>query len=462
MARKVIVIGAGPGGYVAAIRAAQLGAEVTCVEKRYLGGCCLNVGCIPTKALLASTAALVTCRQAASFGVKVSGKVEPDLAAMKERKDKVVKTLTGGVGSLFKANGVAHVEGTARLAGRGKVVVETAEGTRELSADAIIVATGSEPARPGFLPWDSGLVVDSTAMLDLTEIPPRLLVIGAGYIGAEFACMYAELGSAVTVVEMLPHVLPAEDDEIASIVEREFKKKKINVITGRKIEKVEVSGGVARVSIEGGAVVEADLVLAATGRTLNTEGLGLQQAGVGLDGGVIVVNERMETTAPGVFAIGDVAGGAMLAHKASAEGLVAAENACGGDAVIDYKVVPSAVYTHPEVARVGLTERDARERYGDVKVGRFQFRALGKAHAAGHVEGMVKVVADAATDEILGVSIVGHGAADLISEAGLAIRVECLAEDIARTQHPHPTMSEALMEACADLLGEAIHVPPRK
>ena len=275
MARKVVVIGAGPGGYVAAIRSAQLGAEVTCVENRYLGGCCLNVGCIPTKAMLACTETLLACRGAADYGVKLSGKVEPMLPAMKKRKDKVVRTLTGGVGQLFKANGIKHVEGTARLAARNKVSVETPKGTTELPADAVIVATGSEPARPSFLPWDSGVVLDSTAMLQLTEIPKRLLVIGGGYIGCEFACIYAELGAEVTVVEMLPHLLPMEDEEISALLEREFKKKGVKIITGRKIDKVEAKGKSASVSIQGGEKIEADAVLAAMGRSLNSRNLGL-------------------------------------------------------------------------------------------------------------------------------------------------------------------------------------------
>lgn len=462
MARKVVVIGAGPGGYVAAIRSAQLGAEVTCVENRYLGGCCLNVGCIPTKAMLACTETLLACRGAADYGVKLSGKVEPMLPAMKKRKDKVVRTLTGGVGQLFKANGIKHVEGTARLAARNKVSVETPKGTTELPADAVIVATGSEPARPSFLPWDSGVVLDSTAMLQLTEIPKRLLVIGGGYIGCEFACIYAELGAEVTVVEMLPHLLPMEDEEISALLEREFKKKGVKIITGRKIDKVEAKGKSASVSIQGGEKIEADAVLAAMGRSLNSRNLGLAEIGVKIDNGAVVTNDRMETSAPGVFAVGDVTGGALLAHKASAEGLTAAANACGRNARMDYKVVPSAVYTHPEVARVGLTEADARKTVKEVKVGRFQYRASGKALAVGHTEGIVKAVADAHTHEILGVSIVGSHAADIIAEAGVAMNLEALAEDIAHTQHPHPSLSEAVMEACEDLLGHAIHVPPGK
>ncbi|MCD5390261.1 dihydrolipoyl dehydrogenase [candidate division NPL-UPA2 bacterium] len=460
---KIVVIGAGPGGYVAAIRAAQLGSEVMVIEKSELGGTCLNVGCIPTKALLASAELLSTINNASKFGITV-GEVSPKLPEMMARKEKIVAGLRKGIEYLFKSRKIALLKGVGKILEPGKVEVVKGDGSKdEVSADRIIIATGSGPARPKIFPFDGEKVITSDEALSLKEVPESLLIVGAGAIGVEFACIFASLGTKVTVVEMLAQSIPTEDSEIARELEKSLKRRGIKIYTGTKIEKVEATGsaGTPKLKVESrlssGEKIEVEKVLVAVGRKLNSEGL--EEIGLRLDGGRVMANEKMETNIPNIYAIGDVAGGLLLAHKASAEGIVAAENASGHNSAMDYRVVPTCIFTSPEVASVGLTEKKAEEAGHKLKVGKFPFRALGKAHAIGEVDGLIKIIADASSDEILGVHIVGPHATDLIAEAALAMKTEVTAEELGSTIHAHPTLAEGLMEAAHAVHAVAIHSP---
>jgi dihydrolipoamide dehydrogenase len=457
MADKVIILGGGPAGYVAAIRAAQLGGEVSVVEKDRLGGTCLNRGCIPTKALLASVEVLSSSRQGEKFGLKV-GDVSPDFPAMLSRKDKIVEQLVKGVEFLFKSRKINLLKGEGKFLEPKVVEVTKEDGSKErLEGDKIIIATGSEPAKPSLFSFDGERIITSNEALNLSKIPESLLIVGAGAIGVEFASIFRELGTEVTIVEMLPQILPTEDEEVVQILEREFKKKRIKVHTGTKIEKVESLESKVASKLSSGETIESEKVLVAVGRKLNSEGL--DRIGLKIEKGKVLVNERMETNIPDLYVAGDVTGGVLLAHKASAEGIVAAENALGKTSTMDYKVIPSCIFSHPEVASVGLSEKKAKEEGARIKVGKFPFRALGKAQALGRFEGLVKIVADAESDEILGVHIIGPQATDLIAEGALALRMEATVEDLARTIHAHPTLSEAMMEAAHALHNRAIHLP---
>ena len=456
---KIIIIGAGPGGYVAAIRAAQLGAEVTVVEKSEVGGTCLNVGCIPTKTLLASVEVLSLIKEATKFGINV-GEATPDFAQMISRKEKVVGQLRKGIEYLFKNKKIVLIKGSGKILASGQVEVIKDDGSKEeLSTDKIIMATGSESARPDLFPFEGERIITSREALSLEKIPESLLIVGAGAIGVEFACIFAALGTEVTLVEMLPQMLPTEDVEIARELEKQLQQKKIKVHTGTKIEKAESSKLKVESTLSSGEKIETEKVLVAVGRKLNSDNLGLEEAGIKTEKGRIVVNERLETNLAGIYAVGDVVGGVLLAHKASSEGIVAAENAGGQDSVMDYRVIPSCIFTRPEVASVGLTEQKAREAGHEVRLGKFPFRALGKAQAVGQVEGMVKIIADAESDEILGIHIIGPQATDLIAEGVLAIKVEVTAEELGQTIHAHPTLSEGLMEAAHAVHARAIHLP---
>ncbi|MCD5401841.1 dihydrolipoyl dehydrogenase [candidate division NPL-UPA2 bacterium] len=456
---KLIVIGAGPGGYVAAIRAAQLGSEVTVVEKSELGGTCLNAGCIPTKTLLASVEVLSLIREATKFGINV-GEAAPDLAQMMSRKEKIVGQLRKGIEYLFQSRKIVLVRGSGKILGPGQVEVIKDEGSREeLSADKIIIATGSESARPDLFPFEGEKIITSKEALSLEKIPGSLLIVGAGAIGVEFACIFAVLGTEITIVERLPQVLPTEDAEIARELEKQLKRKGIKIYAGTKIEAVASRQSLVHSLLSSGETIKTEKVLVAVGRKLNSDNLGLEEAGIKTEEGRIVVNERLETNLAGIYAVGDVVGGALLAHKASTEGMVAAENASGQDSAMDYRAVPSCIFTRPEVASVGLTEQMAREAGHEVRMGKFPFRALGKAQAVGQVEGMIKIVADAESDEILGIHIIGPQATDLIAEGVLAMKAEVTAEELGRTIHAHPTLSEGLMEAAHAVHALAIHLP---
>ncbi|WP_287409254.1 dihydrolipoyl dehydrogenase [Oceanithermus sp.] len=455
----LIVIGTGPGGYHAAIRAAQLGLKVAAVEAGAVGGVCLNVGCIPTKALLHAAETLEHAAKAAEFGL-VFAEPERDLAKMGKWRDKIVKKLTGGVASLLKGNGVELVKGFAKFTGPRELEVDG----KKLEARKVIVATGSKPARlAGFEP-DGERVLTSTEMLRVENgVPPRLLVIGGGVIGLEFASIYARLGAQVTVVEYTDQILPGSDPELVKLLARSLKKQGIAVKTATKAVGYEETKSGLRVTVEpvaGGEpeTLDADKILLAVGRVPVTEGLNLEAAGVRTDErGFVPTNEHMETNVPGVYAIGDVTRPPMLAHKAMKEGLVAAEHAAGRAAAFDQQI-PSVVYTQPEFASVGMTEAEAEKRGLKVRVGRFPFSASGRALTLQQTEGVIKVLADAENDVLLGVHILGPGASDLIAEATLALEMAATAGDLALTVHPHPTLAENLMEAAENLHGQAIHI----
>ncbi len=459
---KLTIIGAGPGGYVAAIRAAQKGAQVTVIESAEVGGTCLNLGCIPTKTIIASAEALAHVRNAADFGIEVSGEVGYNLAKVRERKDKVVSIQVKGIKGLFKSWGVSLIEGRGSLLSPDVVRVVQKDGTTmDVKSDKVIIATGSRPAKlPGF-PFDGESVITSDDAVLLKKIPQSLLIVGAGVIGSEFAFIYRTFGADVTMVEMVPHAISTEDEEMSELLERELKKAKIKLMVNVKVEKVEKgSDGMMTARLSNGQEIRTEMILVSIGRSLNSEHLGLDDVGVGRGKrGEIVVNERMATSVPGVYAIGDVTGKIMLAHVASHQGLVSVENALGGDEMMDYAVVPSCIFTMPEIGSVGLREKAAAEKGIRYRVGRFQYRALGKAHAIGEITGMMKILADEATDKVLGVHICGAHATDLIHEGALAIRMGATAAQLGHMIHAHPTLAEGVMEAAEDVHKTAIHVP---
>lgn len=460
---RVAILGAGPGGYVAALKAAQLGAQVTVIEDTEVGGTCLNRGCIPTKALVASAEALHRAKNLDEYGLELAGEVLPDISRIIERKNKVVSTQVKGIRGLFKSWGVNLLEGKGILLSPERVEVEKKDGTRLIvETDKIIIATGSRPAQLPMFPFDGERILSSDDALNIKEIPKSLIIIGAGAIGCEFACIFRELGTEVTMVEMLPRAVSTEDIEISEALERELKKKKIKLLTGISVEKVEGREDGIHALLSDGKELVAEKILVSIGRALNSDGIGLEAVGIKKGPrGDILVNEKMETNIEGIYAVGDVVGGILLAHVASKEGIVAASNACGRDANMDYSVVPAAIFTSPEIASVGLREHQAIEKGIRVRTGHFQFRALGKAHAMGEISGFIKIVADEATDKVLGVHIIGPHASDLVHEGAVAIRAGLKVRDVAETIHAHPTLSEGIMEASEDVHNEAIHVPKR-
>jgi dihydrolipoamide dehydrogenase len=457
---RIVIIGGGPGGYVAGIRAAQRGADVTVVEKDLLGGTCLNRGCIPTKALLGSVEALHKARSGDEFGFAASGDIKPDFARMMERKSAISKQLRDGIHALFKKNKVKLVVGDGRITGAGTVQVETAEGSVILEADKIIIATGSEPARLPFFDFDQPTVLTSTGALELTSIPETLLIIGAGVIGCEFASVFSELGTKITMVEMMPQMLPLEDTRLAKQFQLIFKKKGIEVLLKTKVDGIaEYGADHITANIEGGQQITAEKMLVSIGRQPNSKGIGLETVGVETDGrGYIVVNDKLETSAPNVYAIGDVNGGILLAHVASYEGLVAVDNCLGGDVQRELKVVPSCIYTLPEIASIGLTEDQARDEGYEPVTGTFRLGSSGKALAIGEGVGYIQIVADHKTDKVLGANMMGPHVTDLIHEIAVAIKNDLTVKQIGDTIHAHPTIGEALMEAAHDVHGESVHV----
>jgi dihydrolipoamide dehydrogenase len=460
---KLAILGSGPGGYVAAIKAARLGAEVTVIEDDEVGGTCLNWGCIPTKTVIASAEMFAKTRELDTFGIDLKGEVTANLRKIQERKNKVVGTQVKGIKSLFKSWGIALKEGRGVLISPKEIEVTSKDGGREMvQADKIIVATGSRPFSIPAFPFDGQRIISSNEAVNLTEIPRSLLVVGAGVIGSEFACIYSALGTEVTMVEMMNRAVSTEDLEVSELIEREFRKKKIKLFTKTGVQKMEVRDDGVHAFVTDGKELVAEKVLVSIGRTLNSDGIGLETVGIDTGRkGEIIVNSRMETNVPGIYAIGDVVGGMLLAHVASREGIVAATNATGGDAVMDYSCVPAAIFTSPEIASVGLREFQAAEKGLKIKTGRFLFRGLGKAHAIGEISGFIKMIADETSGRILGAHIVGPHASDLIHEYALAMQSGLTAHDVARTIHAHPTLSEGLMEAAEDVNGEAIHVPKK-
>lgn len=461
---KIAVLGAGPGGYVAAIKAAQLGASVTVIEDTEVGGTCLNRGCIPTKALVASAEALDKAKNIHDFGIELNGDVIPNIQKILERKNKIVNIQVKGIRGLFKSWGIKILDGKGFIVSANKIRVALKDGgAEEVETDKIIIATGSRPAQIPIFPFDGEKILSSDDALNLNNIPRSLLIIGAGVIGCEFAFIYREFGSEVTMVEMMPGAVSTEDEEISAILEKELKKRKIKLIANIKVEKIEIKENSVLAFLSDGRTIEAEKVLVSIGRAINSKDIGLENIGVKTgQRGEIIVNDKMETGIKGVYAVGDVTGGIMLAHMASKEGMIAAENAVGGDAVINRSVVPSAIFTSPEIASVGLREKQALDKGYRIKIGRFQFRALGKAHAMGEISGLIKIIADEQNDKILGAHIIGPHASDLIHEIALAINKGLTVKDIADTIHAHPTLSEGIMEAAEDVHDSAIHVPKKQ
>jgi dihydrolipoamide dehydrogenase len=459
----LIVIGAGPGGYVAAIRAAQLGMRVGCVEREFLGGTCLNIGCIPSKALLDSSHRLYEAQHRLDrHGININ-QVSVDLNRMMARKTEVVNALTGGVGFLFKKNKVEHLKGNGRITAPGTVEVEdrAANTKTAYKAKNILIATGSVPTPIPSLPFDSKFILSSTEALSLTEVPKRLLVIGAGYIGLEMGSVWSRLGSAVTVLEFLDRALPASDAEMALALQKSLEKQGLNFRFKTAAQSVRIENGQAAVTWKSGDQTgqeTADRVLVAVGRKPMTDNLGLASVQIVVDKkGFIPVDDHYRTTAPGVWAIGDVIGGLMLAHKAEEEGVAAVEIMAGRAGHVNYSTCPAIVYTYPELASVGMTEAEAAAR-GPIRVGKFPLSANGRARAMDDTEGFVKIIADDKTDRILGVHILAGHASDMIEEAVVAMEFASTADDLARCFHGHPTLSEAVKEAALAVGKRAIHI----
>jgi dihydrolipoamide dehydrogenase len=458
----VVVVGGGPGGYVAAIRLAQLGQDVLLVEQEArLGGVCLNEGCIPSKALIHGTDFVQEAREAARMGVDL-GPVSVDLPRMVAWKDGIVARLTGGIDQLMKKNGVRVLQGRGVFASSRRLAVSTAHGPVYVDFERAVIATGS-CARPlPGLPFDGRRVIGSREALSLDRVPGRLVVVGGGSVGLELACVYAKLGADVTVLEAAADVVAHQDADVRQALKGRLKELGVTLHAGVRVEGLDDGPqAVVQATASDGSPLRlpADVVLAVTGRIPNTADLGLERVGVRLDArGFIAVNERQETSAPGLYAIGDVAGPPLLAHKAYREAKVAAQVIAGEPAAFDNVVVPAVIYTDPEVAWAGLTEDEARSRGHEVKVGRFPFRASGRALTLNAPVGFVKAVADAPTGRLLGVTIVGRDAGELISEAALAIEMGAFLDDLAATIHPHPSLSEALLESVEAALGEAVHV----
>ena len=450
----VVVIGAGPGGYVAAIRAAQLGGKVCVIEKGHLGGTCLNRGCIPSKAIITSMKLLSLIKSSSSFGIDVQG-YQVNFPKVISRKDEVVLKLRQGIGGLFKAKKIDLKNGEGKVVQPNRVMA----GSEEIEAKNVIVATGSEPLELPQFKFDGEKILSSTDILGLKEIPKSLLIIGGGVIGCEFACIYAELGTKVSIVEMMPNILPTEDKELGKRMALIIKKKGVEILTDTKIEKIEKNAEGILASLSNGSTMQKERALVSVGRSLNSSRLGLEELGIKIERGRLQVDEYLRTSIPNVYAVGDVIGGLLLAHVASHEGLVAAENALGANKKIDYTVVPNCIFTDPEIGSVGSTEDAARQKGYEVKVGRFPFMALGKAHALGETEGFVKLVGDAKTNQILGGQILGPHATDLIAELAVAMKLESTMEELEETIHAHPTLSEGIMEAAGNFYGRAIHVP---
>ncbi|MDA0710167.1 MAG: dihydrolipoyl dehydrogenase [bacterium] len=458
----LIVIGAGPGGYVASIRAAQLGLSVACIEKGALGGTCLNVGCIPSKALLESSELLHQAQSSfKNHGIQ-TGEVSFDLSGMMSRKAGIVKQMTGGIRGLFRKNKVTHIEGLGRLSGAGQVVVEGKKGQETYSAKHILIATGSSPiALPG-LDYDGEYIISSTEALSLTEVPGKMVVIGAGAIGLELGSVWNRLGSDVTVVEFLDRITPAMDRELSDGLQKILEKQGLTFQFETRAESAAVKDGKVTVALKRGdesSEMTCDRLLVAVGRRPNTEGLGADSVGLEVNSrGFIPVNDKFQTNLPGIYAIGDVIPGPMLAHVAEDEGVAVVELIAGHAGHVDYTIVPNVVYTHPELASVGMTEEQVKEKGLPYKVGKFPFVANGRAHSLGETEGLVKIIAHEKTDRLLGMHILAARASEMLAEGVVAMAFCASAEDIARTMHAHPTMPEAVKEAALAVAGEAIHI----
>jgi dihydrolipoamide dehydrogenase len=463
-----IVIGGGPGGYVAAIRLGQLKQKTLVVEKEYMGGVCLNWGCIPSKALIAAANFVEKAKHSAgTMGITVSG-VSVDSNKMQDWKEGIVKKLTGGVSQLVKGSGGEILMGTARFVGPKKLEVTKADGSKEIveATKGIIVATGATPIELPTIPVDGEVVITARQAVSLRSVPKTMVLIGGGVIGMELGMVYQKLGAKVIVVELMDQLLGTTDLDLVKVVEKSFTKNGGEILLKHKVQRVERAGALANVHVETPDgkvnVIEADRVLCAIGFKPNAKGIGLEEVGVKLDQrGHVIIDDQFRTNVPGIYAIGDVCGVPYLAHKASKEGEIAAEIIAGHKAGRDWRAMPAAIFTEPEIATVGMTEREAKEKGRKVRIGKFPFAASGRAMAVSSTDGFIKSIVDAETHEVLGVGIVGPEASDLISEAALALEMCAYAEDVHLTIHPHPTLGEAMMESFKHALGEAVHIANR-
>lgn len=459
----LIVIGSGPGGYVAAIRASQLKMKVAVIEKEKLGGICLNWGCIPTKALLKSAQVFTYIKHSADYGINVEGDIKPDFNSIITRSRNVADGMSKGIEFLFKKNNITHIRGFGRLSGSNDVEVEDGAGKiTGISAQNIILATGARSKELPNLKQDGKKIIGYREAMTLQEKPDSMVIVGSGAIGSEFANFYQAIGTDVTLIEVLPRVVPNEDEEVSKQLERSFRKIKMKIMTGSSVESVDTSKGKCMVTVKtpkGVEKVESDIVMSAVGVTPNIEDIGLEKAGVKTENSKIVVDDFYRTSANGIYAIGDIVKGPALAHVASAEGIICVEKIAGKDVEpLDYGNIPLCTYTSPEIASCGLTEAAAREAGYEVKTGKFPYTASGKASAAGSKDGFVKLVFDASYGELLGAHMIGENVTEMISEIVVARKLETTAHEIIKAVHPHPTMSEAVMEAAAAAYGEVIHL----
>jgi len=459
----LIIIGSGPGGYVAAIRAAQLKMKVAVVEKAELGGICLNWGCIPTKSLLKSSQVFEYLKHASDYGITVQGDIKADFAAIVARSRSVADGMSKGIQFLFKKNNIEHIKGFARLTGGTSVEVEEKDGNKKIfSAKNIIIATGARSKELPDLKQDGIKIIGYREAMTLGKQPGSMIVVGSGAIGSEFANFYQSLGTEVTLVEFLPRIVPNEDEEVSKQLERSFKKMKMKIMTDSTVESVDTSGGKCKVTIrtpKGSEIQETDIVFSAVGVSTNIEGIGLEKAGVKTEKSKVVVDDYYQTNIPGIYAIGDIVHGPALAHVASAEGIICVEKIAGLDVQpLDYNNIPACTYTTPEIASCGMTEQAARDAGYEIKVGKFPFTASGKASSAGAKDGFIKLIFDASYGELLGAHMIGANVTELIAEIIVARKLETTAHELIKSVHPHPTMSEAIMEAAAAAYGEVIHL----
>lgn len=457
----VVVLGGGPGGYPAAIKAAQAGKKVALIEAKEVGGTCLNRGCIPSKALIENAHTLKKVQQAEQFGIKV-GAVSFDYAQMVKRKDEVVAKVRKGLEGLIAANQISLIRGFGKFIGPKTIKVQ-GHDNKIVEGDKIIIATGSEPRNIPAFPFDQQRILDSTAVLELTTLPKKIAIIGGGIIGCEFASVFNAFGVEVIILEMLPRILPTEGEVVSEALTRAFQKKGIKIETNTPVEKVENTGSGVIVKLPGGKTVEADLALVAVGRSMNTSGIGLETAGVLVNpNGSITVNAKMETNVPGIYAIGDIASKWWLAHVATHQGLVAARNAVGEKAHMLYDAIPSVIFTDPEIASVGMTLKQALEKGYQASEGAFPFQALGKSQASMETDGFAQVVVDKRTGQILGAQVVGYDASALIGEMAVAVANELTVESLSETIHAHPTVPEAWLEAVLLANETPLHLPPKR
>lgn len=461
MSYDVIIIGSGPGGYVAAIRAAQLGLKTAVIERESLGGICLNWGCIPTKALLKSAQVFEYLNHAEEYGITVKD-AKADFSKMVKRSREVADGMSKGVQFLLKKNKLDVINGSAKIVGKGKVEVDNAGKKELVEGKHIIVATGARSLNLPFMPQDGKKIIGYREAMSLPKQPKEMVVVGSGAIGSEFAYFYNAIGTNVTLIELLPNIVPVEDEEVSKQLERSFKKQGIKVMTNAQVESVDTKGDGCKVKVntkKGIEEIKCDVVLSAVGITANIENLGLQEMGVIIDKGKVIVDEFYKTNIPGIYAIGDCVPGQALAHVASAEGIICVEKIAGQHAEpLDYNNIPGCTYCSPEVASVGYTEKAAIEAGYELKIGKFPYSASGKASAAGQKDGFVKLIFDAKYGELLGAHMIGYNVTEMIAEAVAVRKLETTGHEIIKTVHPHPTMSEAFMEAAAAAYGEVIHL----